>query len=599
MRKNNLTSWNYTASLECLLFFAQRMDELLFHHTTDTYRYAALSIRGLAAEYCAVYHDVKAGTLNKKNLSHIIDEFSYRIRCDDVAGSILTNEYVDRFIKCYGNWDMKAQYENMQYVGRKLSNRTYYNGLVNRLKELIAENKQKKEIDEKTSLFVKELLDCGYNANYVYQMLHEVFFHQAVSSLNSLDNFLDQFDFSKKKYDVYIGYSNDMASLFPLFKKIVISDLNVSMLDLNSVPTGIKTKRQKTILKFEGVESYDTYSAFELVNSISSCVVNSYSFFRHEPDAVHTYGQVIDKNGIIVTIRPKKLLKNSVSVLSRQDATQNAESLIKIIFANYANLSDFIKVTNVHNSAIYSENTSESLLSLWSILESIVDDEEVYTENLKSDDSNLEKERSKIGNIISYTLPYVKSTYIKKLVQTCMLDIMRWDFDFFNTHIANNGFGDNDLEHTFAFLAFQPAESTRQELYSKTEDFPLLRYRVCALSDQLHNSKGIKATLKNHIQRITWHLHRIYRARNYIVHDATENEQLNQELLVNLHSYVDTLFLKAIELIDTSPYNDSIHDALVGHKLAVQIMDEILENKSNEDITAENALKYLYYDFEK
>ena len=286
-------------------------------------------------------------------------------------------------------------------------------------------------------------------------------------------------------------------------------------------------------------------------------------------------------------------------MLSRQDATQNAESLIKIIFANYANLSDFIKVTNVHNSAIYSENTSESLLSLWSILESIVDDEEVYTENLKSDGSNLEKERSKIGNIISYTLPYLKSTYIKKLVQTCMLDIMRWDLDFFDTHIANNGFGNNNLEHTFAFLTFQSMESTRQELYSKTEKFPLLRYRVCTLSDQLHNSKGIKAALKNHIQRITWHLHRIYRARNYIVHDATENEQLNQELLINLHSYVDTLFLKAIELIDTSPYNDSIHDALVGHKLTVQIMDEILENKSNEDITAENALRYLYYDFEK
>ena len=136
-------------------------------------------------------------------------------------------------------------------------------------------------------------------------------------------------------------------------------------------------------------------------------------------------------------------------------------------------------------------------------------------------------------------------------------------------------------------------------MYSKTENFPLLRYRVSTLSDQLHNSKGIKAILKNHVQRINWHLHRIYRARNYIVHDAIENEQMNQELLINLHSYVDTLFLKAIELIDGSPYNDSIHDALVTHKLAVQIMDEILENKSNEDITDENALKYLYYDFEK
>lgn len=118
------------------------MDELLFHHTTDTtYRYSALSIRGLAAEYCAVYRDVNAGILNKKNLNHIIDEFACRIKCDDIAKGILTNEYVERFIKCYGNWDIKSQYENLQYVGRKLSNRTYYSGLVNRLKELITENK--------------------------------------------------------------------------------------------------------------------------------------------------------------------------------------------------------------------------------------------------------------------------------------------------------------------------------------------------------------------------------------------------------------------------------------------------------------------------
>lgn len=248
MRKNNLTSWKYTESLECLLFFAQRMDELLFHHTIDTYRYSALSLRGLAAEYCTVYHDVNAGTLNKKNLSHIIDEFSYRIKSDDTAREILTGEYVDRFIKNNGKWDIKTQYENLQYVGRKLSNRAYYNGLVNRLKNLIAENKQKKEIDEKTTLFVKELLDCGYNANYVYQVLHEVFFHREVSSLESLEVFLSQFDFSKKKFDVYIGYSNDMASLFPLFKKLNISDLKISMLNLDSVPTGIKTKRQKQFL---------------------------------------------------------------------------------------------------------------------------------------------------------------------------------------------------------------------------------------------------------------------------------------------------------------------------------------------------------------
>ena len=594
MRQNNITAWRYTSSLNCLLFFAERMDELLFHHTTDTYRYSALSIRGLAAEYCMVYRDVNFGVLNKMNLSHIIDEFADRLKNDDIAIEILSKEYEIRFTKNYASWDKKSQYENMQYIGRKLSNKVYFHHITKRLNELIKENKQKKEIDKKTVLFVKELLDCGYDENYVYQMLHEVFFYKEVSSLNSLDEFIGKFDFSMKKYDVYIGYSNDMSSLLPLFEKLKVSDLRVSMLDNTSVPTGVKTKRQKTILKFESIESYDMYSAFETANAISSCVVNSYSFFRHDPYIIRTYGQVVDEDRDITTIRPQKLLKNRVSSLSREDSSKNAESLIKALFLNYENLSSFSKITRIHNSAICSENTSDSLLSLWSILESIVEDD--GEENIV-DSNEDKKERSKIGNVISYTMPYLKSTYIQKLVQTCMADIIRWDEAFYRTNIANNGFGKNDLEHTFAFLAFQSMQQARDELYSKTETFPLLRYRVCTLYEQLHNSKDIKSIISAHVQRINWQLCRIYRARNYIIHDAERKEYVNQELVINLHSYVDILFSEIINNISNSAHNDSIYDAISGHKLATIIMDEKLKNQQNEDINSENALQYLYYDF--
>lgn len=598
MRKNNIMSWEYTPSLNGLLFFAQRMDELLFHHTIDTYRYSALSIRGLAAEYCMVYIDVKAGILNKKNLEYIINEFSYRLKNDDIAKEILTEEYVTYFIKNYGSWDAKSQYENLQYIGRKLSNNVYFHHLAKRLKELIIENTRKSEIDSKTALFVREVLDCGYNANYVYQILHEIFFHQRVYSVDSFDSFMNRFDFSVKKYDVYIGYSNDMSALLPLFERLFISDLKVSMIDISSAPIGIKTRRQKTIFKFEAIESYDMYTAFEIANAISSCVVDSYSFFRHDPNVKKTYGQVIDNIGNIATIRPKNLLKYRVSALSHEVSSKNAESLIKALFVNHENLSDLSKITRIHNSAIYSENTSDSLLSLWSILESVVEEDQ-NVENQASDNTEKKKERSKIHNVISCTIPYLKSTYIQKLVQTCMDDIIRWDNTFFRLYIANNEFGSNDLEHTFAFLAFQSMQSARDELYSKTETFPLLKYRVYSLSEQLHNSKDLKALINRHIQRIKWHLYRIYRARNYIIHDAKENQQMNQELVINLHSYIDTLLLKVIDLINCSPYNDSIKDALIGHKLAVEIMDEIISKHENEEITQENALQYLYYDFEK
>lgn len=385
----------------------------------------------------------------------------------------------------------------------------------------------------------------------------------------------------------------------PLYEKLEVSDLNVSIVDPASVPTGIKTKRQKTILKFEHIESYDMYSAFEIADAISSCVANSYAFFRHDPNQMRTYGQVVDEQNKITTILPKKLLKYRVSSLSREDSAKSAESLIKVLFKNLENLSNFSGITRIHNSAISSENTSDSLLSLWSILESVVDEDD-STDKQPSDKSNEDKkERSKIGNVISYSIPYLKSTHIQKLVQTCMTDIIRWDINFFNNHILNNGFGSNDLEHTFAFLAFKSTQPDRDCLFASTETYPLLRYRVCILSDSLQNSKGIKALIKTHTQRVIWHLHRIYRARNYIIHDANANNGLNEGLVINLHSYVDTIFSDVIRHISLSPYNDSIHDAITNHKLSVLIMDEKLENRENEEITPNNALQYLYYDFEQ
>lgn len=597
MRQNNLTNWKYDSSLECLLFFAQRLDELLFHHTTDTYRYPSLSLRGLAIEYYNVYNDVKNGRINKKNLEHIIDEFSDRLDHDDIAKEILTAEFSSRFIKNYKKWNIKTQVENIQYIMRKLSNRTYYNHVVNNIKCLIRENKEKGTISTRASAFVRELLDCGYNENYVFQVLHEVFFHKEVSSLDSLDNFLSRFDFSPQKYDVFIGYSSDISSLLTLYDKMKFRDLNVSIVDPTSVPKGIKTKRQKTILKFEGIKSYDMYTAFEIANAISLCVANSYTFFRHDPKQMRTYGQVMDSQNNITTIRPSNLLKYRVSTLSHDASTKNAESLIKVLFLNPENLHKFFSITRVHNAAISSENTRDSLLSLWSALESIVNEDDNADEKQTVDGDN--KERSKIGNVISYTIPYLKSTYIQKLVQTCMLDIIRWDAKFFNEHIANNGLGTNNLECTFAFLAFKSTKPDRDLLSKDTENYPLLRYRVYTLSNAFHNSKEIKSLIKAHTQRVTWHLYRIYRARNYIIHDANENNRFNEGLVLNLHSYVDALFSEVISQISTSPYNDSIYDAITNHKLSILIMDEKLENRAKEEITKNNALQYLYYDFER
>ena len=584
MRQNRINGWKYTSDLNTMLFFAQRLDELLFHHSIDSYRYPVLSLESLCSEYLRVYRDVKSELINEANLKHIIEELTNSLKSDPVAINVLSKEYTERFISFYGAWSIKEQYDNVFYISRKLGNFTYYNGVIDLLKKNIKSNTGKRLVDKYAAVVVRLLIDYGYDENFIYKTLHNVFFWEPVISFESLDNFFNTFDFKRKKYNVYIGFSKDVSKLFPLFQGMRVDKLTVSMIDVNHLPLGIKAKGQKTIIRFEGVESLDIYSAYTLVQTISDFIVNSYGFYSHMRNGVKRYGQVVDDKGNVTTINRSDLLKDRVSSSSHEESSRNANNLLKITFSSYRNLEEISKLTEIHNSAVYSNNTSDSLLSLWSILESQAEDD---------------KEKDKITCVKENVIPFLKSTYIEKLVSTVMADIRRWNRPFFEETILNNNFGVSDLEHTFAFLTFDEFESDRKKLYSLTEEFPLLRNRVYILNAQLKNTKGYKSLIKEHVQRIGWQLHRIYRARNYIIHDGTRNDDINRELVINLHSYVDTMFLKVFEMIGKSPYRDSIESIVISHKLSVLIMDEQLKEQEKTNIDRDNALKYLYYDFER
>ena len=605
MQQNNVNSWEWDDSLDAMLFFAQRLNELLFHHTTDTYRFSAISLIGLAKEYCSVYRASRKGIINEKNLKHIIDELDHRLQKDDIAKQILTEEFVARFHKGHGSWTAKEQHENITYMGRKLSNGIYYDALVSQLVKLIKENGSKKEVDKLTTVWAREIIDGGYNENFVYITLKEIFFQAPVSSTDTIDAFFAMFDFEKRNYDVYVGFQSDIMSLKNLLSKVQLRNSKIIALNPQEAPVGIKKKNQRTILKFETIQSYDMYTACEIANDVVCCVADSYNFFRHEPRKNKTHVQVISESGVVTTIRPHNLLKHRVAALSIESSEQRADELLHAQFSTTQNRKDFSKISKIHNAAIYSDNVNDSLLSLWSMIESFIEDDEPEIKK-QSEDTEEQKgkvvetskvSRSKTGKVIAYIIPFLKSTYISKLVQTCMDDIQHWNVDFFNENISTIEFGNNDLERTFAFLSFDTMNEKRVALYQQADKYPLLKNRVFTLNEAFHNSKNIKALIQEHAQRVEWHIYRIYRARNYIVHDAEGNEKLNSELLINLHSYVDVIISKIVQMINDSPYHDNIRDILSEHKFEVSIFDEKIEKQSKEDISSENGLKYLYYDF--
>ncbi len=76
-------------------------------------------------------------------------------------------------------------------------------------------------------------------------------------------------------------------------------------------------------------------------------------------------------------------------------------------------------------------------------------------------------------------------------------------------------------------------ESIRDDHY---EDYPLLSYRAWRFKNKILK-KGIKNYLDRHRKHLVWHLARIYRARNFIIHEA-KYSFVSQTLTSNLRYYL-------------------------------------------------------------
>ena len=531
MKQNDVSNWKYDESMNCLLLFAQRINEILFYYTMNVYKAPLLSLRGLAEEFCETYYDTVKGIINQKSLNHIIDEFNDRFQKDEIAKGILTDEYAKQFRDNYGSWSMKTRFENMYYIKKRLERGNYYYRITERLKKLIVENHEKKEIERLTAVWVREVMDCGYDENYVYKLCKEMFFTDKVETLGKLDEFINTFDFKTHEYTVYIGFSRDVSAIGPLFAKLHFSGkTKARVLTTEEVPEGIKIKRQKTILEFSALKACDAFSAYKIAYKIATGISDSYEFYRHKNASILVKGQVVCENKKVILVERNRLLQSRVASFSQNDAQSQADRLLEAQFSMMKNRTDVGKIIKVHNEAIRSRNTNESLLSLWSLLEFL--SQNVFGKTVNSEQEN---EKSNIGNVIDIVVPFLKCAYIVKLVNGCKEDIERWNAEFYKDYIINNGFGNTELEHTFAFLAFEATQSDRNELYTLTENYPLLRCRVATLADKMKDKKSIGQLIGEYEKSVRWNLYRTYRIRNYIVHDAEEKEELTYELLCELH----------------------------------------------------------------
>ena len=393
----------------------------------------------------------------------------------------------------------------------------------------------------------------------------------------SLDRWLKE---PRNNHTVYLTIHKELAKFGELLSP-ELPENSFCILDNSSIPKGIQKIEGYNVVEIRNINAYDEYSAYDMAKDIIGLLDHFYSFFRHIEKSIYSNGFVKMENNKLKFIKePVSGIEKAKSTKSFEKSSTGAVDLFDKATMNYENLYKLSRIMEIHNMALAIRSPSNALLSLWSILELLLEKEE--TDN----------DRSRIFNIIDLVMPYLKNSYVEKLITNLLLDLQRWNKKELAVILAEVKIGRTDIEKLFAFVALQKYEDDRKKLYNKLNTFPLLRFRIFSLNQQLKKKKTINKMIDEHEKKVRWHLHRIYRARNCIIHDGDDIRNI-ENLVENLLSYINIIGERIIQKLGEGGVHYTVSDAIVEE--ALQAKEYVTVSEKIEDIDENNFRVFLYH----
>ena len=157
--------------------------------------------------------------------------------------------------------------------------------------------------------------------------------------------------------------------------------------------------------------------------------------------------------------------------------------------------------------------------------------------------------------------------------------------------INTPSYKDKNLDSVEKFALLLALKDNSQYLVQITNalsDFPLLQYRVDNFSNHIFkDSKSIYEYIHRHENRIRWHIMRIYRNRNMIVHSGSSMPYRNI-IVENLHFYVDVLLDTLIEYYHIDLLNHaSIYEGILAQQISYYVTLGVpLDNKGKQTVVS-------------
>lgn len=581
MKEYSLKKWKKSDELDCLLFLALRIKELVFDYTLDTFKYPALNATSMCIEALSLIDQIENENVTEKALKPVLDELIWKLRADFIVKKILSSD-LDYYIN-FGDYSNLTEIKiKLKLLKNKFDLIKYADLTEKELLKLVAENKQKALIDQLAMTYVTTLKNIGFSQSFIYSSTNNHFFQRnPISSIDDLEKYFQIFDNSYQEYDVIFKCSkilNEIEKTSETFNCKIKNDLDeqIKKHDKNNF---LNTTANEQYFIAKKVIALDPQSARKIAEIRINKLSKLFVFYHHKEHPVWS------EKALIINIKKEEsfLIKEKVSAMSKGrdlkpgKAAVKLNKLIKGLKLEERSFSKYDKAIDLHGLSVENKNIENQLLQNWIALETLLVG---YSQ------------KSKIDQVIDNLTPFLKHKYIYNLINELMRDISRSNYRLFSSEIKKISYGSNSIEKFTALVALDKFKTNRHIFYDALKENPLLKYRLSQFHSLLSSPKKIKLFIDNHEKKVIWQIKRIYRTRNLIVHVGIV-PNYTETLVENSHTYLDLLITSINELsIDYSSIY-SIEQAIMETQIKVDKHSKALAQNLDKELDENNFLKVI------
>ncbi|MFL9837692.1 hypothetical protein ABS768_09305 [Flavobacterium sp. ST-75] len=528
MKEKRLTNWNDDKNLDCLLFFALRIKELVFDYTLDSFKYPALNTSTICTEAIELISEIENENVSEKSIIPVLEELIYKIKNDSIVKEIIDD--ISYYIN-FGDYSNLREIKlKIEILHHKLSPRKYIEFVKKRLTEIIKSNKEKKLIYELSTNYISSLINLGYSQAFINLKVNSIFFSKdKIENFDSLEKFFSNFEYNLKIYTVILKASDifdEISNTSPIFKCEITNSVDNELKKFDKKNFLFSKNKNQRFLVLPKIKCYDPLTAKNIaeykVNKLSKLFV----FFHHRNHPDWSKKALVienDNESFIINERVSAMAKNYD--WKPKKAAIKLNSLIKGLQLDKSSFSKYDRVIDLHGLSVQNKIIENQLLQNWIAFETLL----VGYNNT-----------SKIDQVIQHLLPFLLNRYIRKQIDELIRSINRFDSKFFFSKIRTITEGENIIEKFTALLVLEKYKATRFEFYEKLEKSPLAKFRMSEFHTKFSDLKSVKSHIENHKRKVTWQIKRMYRSRNLIVHVGIVPD-FTEILVENSHTYLDIL----------------------------------------------------------